>query len=158
MIRVIAVVACGLALAACSSGMPSWSPSWSSSMDFLPKFDPKPVAMQFESEPAGAEAKTSTGQTCRTPCTLSVAPNKEFSVTFALAGYQPQTIPVKVGKPEGAYDDSIGLTPNPVYAELEAAKPAPKRAPAKPAPKPATAAAPKPAAAPAASSPWPMPR
>ena len=51
--------------------------------------------MQFESEPAGAEARTSTGQTCRTPCSLAVAAS-EFTVSFALPGYQPQTVPVRV--------------------------------------------------------------
>ena len=72
--------------------MPSW-------MQFdtpgFMKSAPAATTMQFESEPAGAEAKTSLGQTCRTPCTLAVTAS-EFSVSFTLPGYQPQTVPVRV--------------------------------------------------------------
>src|SRR5436190_2246420 len=49
--RVIAIAACGLSLAACSS-MPSWM-----QFDVLSKSAPSTTSMQFESEPAGAEAK-----------------------------------------------------------------------------------------------------
>jgi hypothetical protein len=59
--RFVAIAACGLGLSACSS-MPSWNP-----FD-LPKAAPAATTMQFESEPAGAEARTSVGQSCRTPC------------------------------------------------------------------------------------------
>ena len=45
--------------------------------------------MRFESEPQGAEVKTS-GQTCRTPCELTVQVAPEMSATFALNGYQPE--------------------------------------------------------------------
>ena len=46
--RVVAIAACGLSLAACSS-MPSW-------MQFdLGKVAPTATTMQFESEPAGAD-------------------------------------------------------------------------------------------------------
>ena len=60
------------------------------------KSAPSATTMQFESEPAGAEAKTSLGQSCRTPCTLAVTAN-DFSVSFALPGYQSQTVPVRAG-------------------------------------------------------------
>src|SRR6266581_6031624 len=83
MIRVIAVVACGFTVAACSA-MPS--------LDFL-KSSPPTAALRFESEPPGAEVKAS-GQTCRTPCELTVQVSPELSTTFALKGYQPQTISV----------------------------------------------------------------
>ena len=70
--------------------MPNW-------MQFdMPGFGKSPPAattMQFESEPAGAEARTSLGQVCRTPCTQAVSAS-EFTVSFALPGYQPQTVPV----------------------------------------------------------------
>jgi hypothetical protein len=85
-----------------------------------------------------------------------MAPDKDFSVTFALAGYESQTVPVQKGRPEGlsASDGPASLQPNPVYVELDpaAAKPAPKK-PAPPARR-AAPAAPKPAAA-APTSPWP---
>jgi hypothetical protein len=151
--RLFAIVASGLVLAGCTSG---------SGTDWLPKFEPAPVSIQFQSEPPGAEAKTSTGGSCQTPCAVSVPPDKEFSVTFSLAGYQPQTVAVQLTKPEGI---ETALQPNPVAVELAAApKTPPKRTPARRAattastPKPAAArpAAPRPAAAapaPAATAP-----
>lgn len=140
MSRVIAFVACGLTLGGCAS----------SNLDFL-KPTPSTITMQFESKPAGAEARTSTGESCRTPCALAMAPDKEFSVTFALSGYQPQTVPVQMGQQDDlpASDAEQKLLPNPVFAELKPAKPPAKRAPA-PAKKPASA---KPAAA--GEAPWP---
>ena len=174
--RVIVILASGLALAGCASG--GTSPDW------WPKFEPAPVSIQFESQPAGAEAKTSTGQSCQTPCSLAMAPDKEFSVTFALAGRQPQTVPVQITKPEGDPFAEASLQPNPVAVELAVApktpakrtpgrKPAATASTAKPAAKPAAPrpAAPRPAAsssqsvapapaAPAATStdPWPPAR
>ena len=166
--RVIVIAACGLSLTACSS-LPSW-------MQFdLPKAAPSATTMQFESEPAGAEARTSFGQACRTPCSLAASAN-EFTVTFALPGYQPQTVPVRVvasSEPDPASGEVAGprLVPNPVFVELQAAAAPPppvahKKKPVavakkkpKPAPRPApTAMAPEPAPAPAPASPWPPPR
>jgi hypothetical protein len=142
--RVIVIVASGLALAGCTSG-------GGFNTDWFPKFEPAPVNIQFQSQPAGAEAKTSTGQTCKTPCSLAMAPDKEFSVTFALAGYQPQTVALQVTKPEGV---ETALQPNPVEVELVAVpKTPPKRTST--ARKPSsgtTATAPRPAAPPRTSS------
>jgi hypothetical protein len=141
--RVIAAVACGFALAACSMSMPSF--------DFL-KSTPSTEVLRVESEPPGADARTSQGQTCRTPCELTVPTDGELAVTVQMTGYQPQTLPVR---PEGKGGDSR-LQPNPVYVELQPAAPV---KPAKPAPAPkrktSTSAAPKPqtqAATPAASN------
>jgi hypothetical protein len=144
--------------------MPSWmqfdTPSFMKSA-------PAATTMQFESEPAGAEAKTSLGQVCRTPCTQAVTAN-EFTVSFSLPGYQPQTVPVRVvasvdGDPEGQR-----LVPNPVFVELQPAggapvarKPAPAKKKPRTAPRPApTAMAPEQPSspAPAPASPWPPAR
>ena len=162
--RVLAIAACAMSLAACSS-LPSW-------MQFdLSKSAPSATTMQFESEPAGAEARTSLGQTCRTPCSVAVSAS-DFTVTFALPGYQPQTVPVRlVASTEGPRDpesstEAPRLVPNPVFVQLQPAapppvahkKPPPKKKPkaaSKPAP---TAMAPEPAPAPAPASPWPPPR
>jgi hypothetical protein len=149
-----------MSLAGCSS-----APSW---MQFDTKSAPAATTMQFESEPAGAEARTSLGQTCRTPCTQAVTAN-EFTVSFALPGYRPQTVPVRVvASADGGDPDSQRLVPNPVFVELQPAgaapavrKPAaaPKRPKAAPRPAP-TAMAPDPPAspAPAPASPWPPAR
>jgi hypothetical protein len=151
MSRVIAVVACGLSLAACSASMPSLS--------FLSSTPPT-EALRIESEPPNAEAKTSLGQTCRTPCELKVEAAKELTVSLTLAGYQPQTVNVRPGTPSGQEPDAAPprLAPNPIYVELAPVTAAPtKKRPAKKKPKPATTAAASPAPAlepaPAAAAP-----
>ena len=130
---------------------------------------PAATTMQFESEPAGAEAKTSLGQACRTPCTLAMTAS-EFTVNFSLPGYQPQTVPVRVVvSGDGSDPEATRLVPNPVFVELQSASPAvaaKKPAPAakkksRPAPRPGpTAMAPEqaPSPAPAPASPWPPAR
>jgi hypothetical protein len=149
MSRVIAIVACGFTVAACSATMPS--------LNFLSSSPPS-EALRFESEPPGAEVKTSSGQTCRTPCELSVQVAPEVSATFALNGYQPQTISLRTEAGSGF--NSARLAPNPLYVELRAAAatpPAKKRMKKKPAVAahkntPVASAA----AAPAAGEPAPM--
>src|SRR5499427_1928003 len=155
MSRVIAVTVCGLMLAACSTTM--------SSLDFM-KSAPQAESLAIESEPPGAEAKTSLGQSCRTPCQLLVQPGSEFSVTLALSGYQPQTVSVRP-EAEGAAA-APRLAPNPVHADLQAVAPAKKpvakkrklvAAAARPAaPPPMASAAPTPAPT-AAPAPTPTP-
>ncbi len=158
MYRVFAIVAGGLMLAACASG--------SSSSSFLDSLKPAPPVdnLKLESEPAGAEARVPSGASCRTPCALDVPAGQATSVTFTLAGYKPETVPVEAVSSGGGFPQ---LSPNPVTAELEAApppakKPVPrKRAAKKPAPKTSTnTTAPAAAAPPPASSnnsPWPAP-
>ncbi|HEY8579687.1 MAG TPA: translation initiation factor 2 [Beijerinckiaceae bacterium] len=51
--------------------------------------------IQIVSDPSGADARTSLGHACVTPCTLSVSRKDEFSVTFSKDGYEPQTVPVR---------------------------------------------------------------
>lgn len=133
MSRIVAVVVCGLLLAACSMAMPSF--------DFF-KSGPATEVLRIESEPPGADARTSQGQTCRTPCELSVPTTNEVAVTVAMNGYQSQTLPVRV---DGSGGDSQ-LQPNPLYVELQPAAPVKPEKPA-PAPKKKNSAA---ASAPAA--------
>jgi hypothetical protein len=141
--------------------MPSWMPFE------LPRAAPAATMVQFESEPPGAEAKTSLGQSCRTPCSLEVS-GDEFTVTFTLAGYQPETVPVRRVAPNEPADPMTGripsarLVPNPVLVALQAVPPPPaaKKPPVAKKPKPAARPAPTamaPAPAPAPASPWPPP-
>jgi hypothetical protein len=165
--RIIALMACCGVLSGCSSALPS--------LDFF-KSSPTTEALRIESNPPGAEAKTASGQSCRTPCELTVQPGADQSVTLTLNGYQPQT--VTLSQESG---DSGKLAPNPIVAELKAAAPAAAKKkkvaakkPAKPtttasvatqtttasipAPPPA-AAAPEPAAPASANAyPWPTGR
>src|SRR5262249_14290751 len=97
MTRVIAVVAWGVPLAACSGS--------SLSLNFL-RSAPSSEALRIESEPPGAEAKTSLGPSCRTPCELVVQSAGEFSVTLTLAGFRSQTISVRPEMPAAADRDS----------------------------------------------------
>ena len=152
MVKYLPIFACGIALAACTN-----------SGELMRTATPT-VPLQFESDPPGAEIKTSGGQTCRTPCALAV-PAADFQVTYSLNGYQPQTVPVKLIPPEDMRGtEEMGLTgapprfdPSPVVAELT--KAGPRRAPPKrprvakqpPAEQPAEAAAPRQRAQPAAS-------
>jgi hypothetical protein len=103
MSRVIAFVACGFTLAACSASVPS--------LDFL-KSSPSTAALRFESVPPGAQVKVS--QSCRTPCELTLEVS-EISATFTRRGYQPQTISVQS---EGGVVSAARFVPNPVHADL----------------------------------------
>ena len=144
MYRVIAIVGGALALAACSSNS-----------DFLNLDSLKPApsmdTVQFESDPPGAEAKTSNGQTCKTPCALALPTAGQLTVTFTLNGYQPDTETLDVVQNTGS---APTLQPNPVSVELTAAPP-PAKPGKKPAKRPAAKkpAAPKTSAKPAAKKP-----
>ena len=95
--------------------------------------------VQITSDPPGAEAKTSMGHSCVTPCTLTFGRKDEFSVVVSKAGYESQEVPVRtqlansgaagfagnvlVGGVVGmAVDASTGATlehcPNPVAVTL----------------------------------------
>ncbi len=148
MYRFIVIMSGALALAACSS-----TPDWMN----LDGLKPAPImdTVRFESEPPGAEAKASNGQTCRTPCALALPVNAALTVTFTLNGYQPESENIE---PITITGSPTQLRPNPVVVELTPAAPAPKpvKKPAPPKKKPAvkpSAARPKPATA---SAPAPM--
>ena len=138
--RFIALAVIGLSLAGCSST------------------PPRQPAMQvdLESTPPGADARTSMGASCKTPCAVNVPlPDADFSVSYTLNDFQPVTVPVRVnGNPAGFLTPgTTRIEPNPVVAELQPIAPPPK-----PARKPARPKKPKPAAAPpAAGSPFPNP-
>ena len=144
--RVLAIAVTGLSLAGCSSlSLDSFKPT------------PPLVQVQLESTPPGADATTSLGPACKTPCSLNVpAPDAGFTVTFALPKFIPATIPVQVIRNPGDFTSPATtlIEPNPVFAELKPAAPPPKaRKPMRPKKKPNPAAA---ATAPAAS-PFPAP-
>ncbi len=114
------------------------------SMDFL-KPTPQNVTVRLESSPPGADARTSIGPSCKTPCAVSVPVTDNFSVTFTLDKHLPQTVAVQTAQVPGESGAPTYTTdPNPVFAELQPTTP-PKRAVKRPAKKraqPAAAAAP----------------
>ena len=138
--RAIAIAVAGASLAGCSS------------FDSF-KSAPPLLKIALESAPPGADATTSLGPACKTPCSIDVpAPDAGFSVTFAMPRFQPVTVPVQVIRNPGDYTSppTTIIDPSPVFAELQPASPPPKaRKPMRPKkPKPPKAAA-APAAAPA---------
>ena len=104
--RSAALVAAALMLAACTSF---------SDVDLF-KSVSNSVDLQLESQPPGAEAKTSLGPSCRTPCSLSLKSGSDFTVTFALDGYEPQTVGVA---PIYVRPDRPGIPGNNVPAHAE---------------------------------------
>jgi hypothetical protein len=151
--RVIVIAVAGLGLAGCSSFS-------SFSLDSL-KSAPPTVNVQLDSVPPGADARTSLGPGCKTPCSVPVTAEGSFSVSFTLDKFQPLTIPVQVTKVPGDFTTpaSTSIDPNPVVAELQPTrpvKPPPRKMVRKRKPAPA-AAAPAEGAAPAAGSPFPAP-
>lgn len=99
---------------------------------------PQPTIIQLESSPPGATAQTSSGQSCQTPCALSV-PAEPMTVTFSLDRHQQQQISLQPVQRQVAdtNPESSGLAyvtalePSPVYAELAPIAPPRKKRPAK---------------------------
>jgi hypothetical protein len=118
--RVLTIAVAGASLAGCSSF----------SMDsFLPA--PPTVQVQLESAPPGAEAKTSLGPGCKTPCSVSVAaPDSGFTVSYTLNKLPPVTVPVQVIRVPGDLTTPATVTtdPSPVFAELRPPGPPPRGA------------------------------
>ena len=171
MTRVFVVLAGALALAGCSSFAPgNLLPSMS--LPTLPLGSGGGTAVRLDSNPPGADARTSLGPGCRTPCAVNVPATEGFNVTFTLAGFETQTVQVSALRSGGLGSEptTIEVTPNPVFADLAPAAPAvaaktkrpakPKprstakaAAPTRAAPEAAAPAAARPAAAPAAQPP-----
>ena len=145
--RGIAIAATGLTLAGCSSF----------SFDAF-RSTPPTVQLQLDSVPSGADALTSLGPGCKTPCSVAVpVADAGFSVTYTLDKFQPVTVPVQVIHIPGDFSTPASTTidPNPVIAQLQPAGPPPRTVrkrlrPKTPKPPKATAAAP-------AASPFPDP-
>ena|SRR6188508_149577 len=130
---------CAVASALLAAGCGSWAPtSWIPSS----LTSGANVSLTIESDPPGADARTSLGATCRTPCMIPVPADQSFTVSYSLNGYLPQSIQVGPGGGSNAAYDVAGgtpesygsgavqpeLTPNPVYAQLQPAPPpAPSR-------------------------------
>jgi hypothetical protein len=144
---VIAIAAAGVTLAGCSSF----------SFDAF-KSTPPTVQLQLDSVPSGADALTSLGPGCKTPCSIAVpVADAGFSVTYTLNKFQPVTVPVQVINIPGDVSTPASTTfdPNPVIAELQPAGPPPQAAPKTMRPK--KPKPPRPTAAAPAASPFPDP-
>jgi hypothetical protein len=144
--RFIVIAAAGVSLAGCSS------------LDTFKSAPPK-VTVELDSVPSGADARTSLGQSCKTPCSVEVPTTESFTVSYTLANYQSLTVPGQVTHHPGDLTSPATTTadPNPVVGELQAVtppKPARKKRRKRRAPKAAAAPA---TSSPAAASPFPEP-
>ena len=122
--RVIAIAATAVSLAGCSA-----TPDYLK-LDYY-KSAPPTVQLQLESTPPGAEARTSIGPGCKTPCSVSVTPGDgvtSFLVNYSMPGKQPAGVPVNVIRADGGMFSSgtVKVEPNPVMAELQPVGPPPK--------------------------------
>jgi hypothetical protein len=157
MYRVFAIVGASLILASCGS-----TPDWMKVNTDMFKPQPAVDTVRFESEPPGAEAKVSAGQSCRTPCSLALSVNAPTTVTFSLPGYQPD---IENLEPVANTGSATAFQPNPVVVELIPAPPPPKpvkkpeppKKKSTPKPKPAASAAPAQMATPQQQAPAPWP-
>jgi hypothetical protein len=105
------VVVTGLSLVACSSAVRQ-----------------PMLGLGLESNPPGADAVTSLGPGCKTPCTVTLPiPTGDFTVNYTLNDYQPATVAVRVfGSPAGALSPgTTRLEPDPVVAQLQPIAPPP---------------------------------
>lgn len=158
--RVLAIAAAGGLLAGCESLSSFQVPSFGLG-------GPATTALNLETDPPGAEAKLSGGGSCRTPCTLPAPLVGDMTVSFALPGYQPTTIPVRAVQTPSTAENGfaasiVTLDPNPIFVELQAVAPPPPAKRRRPtaqrartsqssAARPPRASAPAPAPAPAAA-------
>ena len=119
--RVLAIAIGGAGVAASLGGCSSFSVG--TVTDYF-KSTPPAVQVQMESTPPGAEAKTSLGPGCKTPCSVSVSPpDNAFSVTYTLNRFQTTTVQVSVIHNPGDLTGpgTTTIDPNPVIGELHPA-------------------------------------
>jgi len=119
MCRFLAIAVAGAGLASSLCGCSSFSVG--AVTDYF-KSTPPPLQVQIESTPPGADAKTSLGPGCKTPCSVSVSPaDNTFTVTYTLNRFEQATVPVSVTRNPGDFTNSATTTvdPNPVFAELQ---------------------------------------
>jgi hypothetical protein len=148
---IVIVRVCAVAGVLLTAGCASWTPN----LDFLPSLPSlssggPTVTLGIETDPPGADARTSVGPGCRTPCTVAVPADREFTVSLTLNGYLPQTVPVRPRvpdnvrpEPEGSVIATADLVPNPILVQMDPAPPPAPPPKKRRAPRSAKAKAPK---------------
>jgi hypothetical protein len=124
--RVIVIAAAGLSLTGCASF--SSSDPLPTLSDALSRPPPATLQLQLVSTPPGANALTSHGPGCTTPCSVALqAPEtgfsttSEFSVTYTMDKFESATVAVQVTHVGGSFTTpaSTKINPNPVVAVLQ---------------------------------------
>jgi hypothetical protein len=76
------------------------------------------ATIHLNSNPQGANATASLGSGCRTPCSIELATDGPFTVTFTHRGFVPSTVPVEIAptQPDGL---DAKFTPDQIFATLQ---------------------------------------
>jgi hypothetical protein len=77
------------------------------------------ATIHLNSNPQGANATASLGSGCRTPCSIELATDGPFTVTFTHKGFVPSTIPVQIEPAQPGGSDPK-LVPDPILVTLQA--------------------------------------
>ncbi len=109
--RAFTVVICGFGLAACGT---------SKTMPGFDAFKPKPITttLLIQSNPNGADARSSLGGNCRTPCTMAIGTAGDFTISVTRDGFEPQTITVHSTMSEGDYMTAASPTLDPITVSV----------------------------------------
>ena len=115
----------------------AWAALWfatplppSTEVEVAPAPNSVRATIHLNSEPQGAEAATSLGWSCRTPCSIELVVDEPFTVTFTHRGFASSTVPVEIEAPQPGTSDAK-FSPDPAFATLQ---PIPE--PKKPLPEP----------------------
>jgi hypothetical protein len=73
--------------------------------------------IDLDSDPRGAQAATSLGSGCKTPCTMEISTDAPFTVTFTHPGYAPATVDIGM-QPGQPGVSNPKFSPNPVFVQL----------------------------------------
>jgi hypothetical protein len=73
--------------------------------------------IDLDSDPRGAQAATSLGSGCKTPCAMEIAADGPFTVTFTHPGYAPATVNIGM-QPGQPGVSNPKFSPNPVFVQL----------------------------------------
>jgi hypothetical protein len=73
--------------------------------------------IDLDSDPRGAQAATSLGSGCKTPCAMEISADGPFTVTFTHPGYAPATVDIGM-QPGQPGVSNPKFSPNPVFVQL----------------------------------------
>jgi hypothetical protein len=129
-VRVVQVLAFGIAASLVAGG--AWAAVWFATPLPPPtevEVDPAPksvsATIHLNSDPQGAEATTSLGWSCQTPCSIELMVDGPFTVTFTHPGFVSRMLSVETEAPQPGNSDAK-FAPDPVFAALQPI-PEPKR-------------------------------
>jgi hypothetical protein len=131
-VRVVQVLAFGIAASLVAGG--AWAAVWFATPLPPPtevEVDPAPrsvsATIHLNSDPQGAEAMSSLGWGCRTPCSIELMVDGPFTVTFTHPGFASRMLSVETEAPQPGSSDAK-FSPALVFAALQPI-PEPKRQP-----------------------------